>query len=241
VDVASLENERALSHAAWLAALATVVGYPRLGDLAGRAVGPLVAARAATLVRAGALTAVDDARSSVHALQAFCTDDRGLRMRLGGLGAVAAAELAARGVDGPVARASGLDVDARAGVRRYVAIGFRLLVEDGGDALARTRLRAREAAAALGLASALLAQDDSVTVTGNGSDAPAGGFGVPVSVEGPRGPLRVTARPHGAPAVAAPGHGALLELAGRAMEGLEHASALAVLVSFDLSPWRVGP
>lgn len=260
-SLAALEVERALSHAAWLSALAAVLGHARLGAVSARAVAALVAVRAAVLPPTGSPRAagpdphlVPTATTSaavgpVEALHTLCAEDRGLRMRLAGLGVTDPAELTARRVGGPVARAAGLGHDARTGDPAYAAADFRPVLAERGDALARTRVRAAEASAALELATALLDRSAPGGHGGRGPDASpefdgSGGRVAPLRpavVEGPRGPLHAVAAPNGTPAVAAPGHSALLALAGRAMCGLELASAMAVLVSFDLSPWRVGP
>lgn len=230
-SLAALEVERALSHVAWLSALARILGHARMFDVAARAVAALLAARTAVLRSDPTGTAAASAAlGPLDALNTLCADDRGLRMRLAGLGVTDPAELAARRIGGPVARAAGLGSDARADDAAYAPANFRMVVEERGDALARMRVRAAEASAALRLAQALLdARDDCAGPRG------------PAVVEGPRGPLHAVAGPDGTAAVAAPGHAALLVLVGHAMCGLELASAMAVLVSFDLSPWRVGP
>lgn len=230
--LAALEVERALSHAAWAGALAAVLGHGALADVTDRAVRVLVGARNAVAACGGAdaVAAITDALGPVERLERMCCRDRGLRSRLRGVASVDPGGYRRQPVGGPNARAAGLRRDVRLEDPRYLAVGFAPVLDDGSDALARTRVRGREAAAALSLARRLLVDD----VPDNDRERPVR------AVEGPRGPLLVVSSRDGAAAVAAPGGVVQRELAADAVEGLELSSALAGLVSFDLSPWRVG-
>lgn len=236
-----VEVERALSHAAWLQTLGHALGWPRLAD------GALSLARTLVAARAAASSALEPASvAGLHdalAVAAAAAEDlrrplasRVACRRLRGLAWAGADAVGSRGIAGPVARAAGLDADARRDDPLYTALGFEPVLAQAGDAEARTTVRARELRSSLQLAAAAL----------DGADPGRPPLGAPPQprdaavVEGPRGPLRATVGPSGAVEVAAPGAAALLELAGEAVAGLELGAAIAGLVSFDLSPWRVG-
>lgn len=224
--VVAVEVERALSHAAWLQALGHALGWGRLADDALALARALLPARAAS----GALPP-----DALHAATARADDLRRLlggrvaRQRLRGLAPADADAVRSRGIGGPVARAAGVDDDARSADPLYSDLGFEPVVARAGDAEARTAVRAAELRASLDLAAAAAAREGGANGSGN-----------PAVVEGPRGPLRATVDPAGTLRVAAPGAAGLLELAGEAVAGLELGAAIAGLVSFDLSPWRVG-
>ncbi len=65
---------------------------------------------------------------------------------LAGRGKVSGADVVKFGGVGPVARGSGVSADIRADdpYAAYSELGFKIVVEAGGDVLARTRVRARE-------------------------------------------------------------------------------------------------
>lgn len=170
-------------------------------------------------------------RRQVERLLGLLVGSRRLRSRTRGRAKTPRDRIADSGVAGPVARAAGLSRDARAGDPLYEALGFRQTTLAEGDAEARTLLRAYEAASALDLAIAALAQ--------GGDREPASPDRTAETVmEGPRGPVRARFD-GGRLEVGAPGAAELLDLAGEAVEGLEVGSALAALASFDLSGWRV--
>jgi hypothetical protein len=159
-----------------------------------------------------AIAALPDPVAAQRAVDAVATmvhESRSLRVRTRGKGIVSAGAASAAGLDGPNARASGLTQDPRGGDRRYLALGFAPVTRTEGDALARTLVRVDEASAGVRLAAA------ASQATGEApSEAP---------LDGPRGT----------------GGGAARQVAGEAMVGAEWSAALAILASFDLSPWRV--
>jgi len=210
-ELAAVEVERAVSHTAWLRAFARVLGWSELIDRTGGALAALAVLP----------PALELARPRLEALADLAESSRRLRWRTAGRGRVSPERARALGLHGPSARASGLPVDARTEDPRYRRLGFQPIVRTEGDALARTRVRAAEAVAAVELAVAALAI----------ADPPPTAAG---PVEGPRGPLSAAGG-----RLEAPGESAALVAAGEAMTGLEWASALTVLASFDLSPWRV--
>lgn len=227
--LAGIECERALSHAAWLRGLGEILGWAELAGRACAAVSALLPARAALEAEDGrtARGVLEAALPRADGLRGLLERSRRLRLRTRGVAFAGPEVLEGTRIGGPVARAAGLERDARAGDPTYAALGFAVELASGGDAEARTLVRAREAAASVRLALAALATLD------------RGDLAAAVPVEGPRGALG--ARAHdGQTMLEAPGAGDLLGVAAAAVVGLELASALAGVASFDLSPWRVG-
>lgn len=240
VRIAAVETERALSHLSWLRAFGFVLGWPELAQRADRAVEALAPARtrlerAAALGEAGGReeTAILDASSApVDRVRLLLDGSRRLRSRTRGRAETAIQRVVDTGLGGPAARAAGVTGDARTRDPLYEALGFREVCLAEGDAEARTVLRTAEAAAALELAAAALAEVGSAEA--GAPDLPAEAL-----VEGPRGSVRA-AFESGRLQIGAPGAAAALELAGEAITGLEVGSALVGLASFDLSGWQVG-
>jgi Respiratory-chain NADH dehydrogenase, 49 Kd subunit len=240
--VAALEVERAVSHLAWLRALGRLLGWPLLLDRCTRALYGLpglahqLAARTETGADSedAALSALGRAAAHVDGVAALVVTSRLLRMRTAGLGVLTDEQAAQAGLRGPAARASGIQDDVRAGHPLYDRLGFEPVVRTGGDAHARTLVRAEEARESVRLARAALRAAADQTATGAGFVAADG------QLEGPRGPLRAH---HGVAGwhLAAAGADEALRAAGEAMVGAEWAAALVALASFDLSPWGVGP
>jgi NADH:ubiquinone oxidoreductase subunit D len=216
--LADVELERLVSHLAWLRSFARLLGWAELTARCRAALAPVLEARRHV---------ADDPRAAVASLAAAdslvqtlvgLAGGRRMRRRTVGRGVVPAA--GAEVLRGPNARASGAGRDARAGDPRYAALEFEPVVADDGDARARVCVRAREAAEAVRLARGALERasrrEAAPDVTGSG-------------IEGPRGPAGLRSVTDAA-----------LRVAGDAAVGHEWASALVVLASFDLSPWRVG-
>jgi hypothetical protein len=231
--IAAVELERAVSHVAWLRAFARLLGWAALVEGCTAALGPLGAARRA--VRDG-LPAGSDLDHGLGALAALGGAVRGRRMsvRTRGRAVVGADAVAAHGLAGPVARATGVATDARSDDSVYAALGFAPVVEADGDVRARTVLRHAEAVAAGELAVAALAHDATGHAVSPFGDGAGGAL-----VEGPRGPLRARVT-GGALRLAAPGAHAARTIAARSAVGQEWAGALVCIASFDLSPWRIG-
>jgi hypothetical protein len=223
--IAAVEVERALSHTTWLRSFGRLLGWPKLVERTSRAVTTLIEAQRLNLAELG------QARSELDALGDFVRGSHWLAWRAGGRAHISADRARELGLHGPVARASGVVDDARLNHPLYERLGFEPVIRAEGDALARTLVRASEAAAAVELAMRALE-------AGVLSDAlpPASD---PAIVEGPRGPLHARldgSRWH----LDAPGQAAALTAAGACAVGAEWAAALVGLASFDLSPWRVG-
>lgn len=218
------ELERALSHTMWLSRFADLLGWVDLGRRLRLAATPLVPrqAQSAELPRSPGREDLDPLASALSGLPG----SRRLASRLRGLARVDRELSVETGLAGPVARASDAGGDARSEDPAYRELGFEPVLLAGGDALARTELRIREALASLGLAFA--AAD-----AGRLSDADG-------PVESPRGPLAAAgAGPGGARLVVDRGAAPVTRAAERTVEGLELASALVAVASFDLDPWTV--
>lgn len=191
VPIATLELARAREHLRWLADALVMHGLPALG---------LRALRLAHRVRLGDAPEVQQFARRLAWTQVF-------RWSLAGVGRIEGEQLT--GLDaGPVARASGLAIDARLDDPAYQALGFEPIVHEGGDAAARWRQRLAEAAQSLQLADR--AGDQRTERTG--------------AVESPGGRLDATSAPSAR----------LLELVPDLITGLEWGDAITTLVSLDL-------
>jgi len=210
--VIAIERERALSHLCWLLGFGVVLGWQELSDRARRT--------AVNLIDRDAV-ALEVALRECEGLLGMLQGSRRLARRTRGRGSVPRDLAAARGLRGPNARASGVVDDPRADSDVYRRLGFSPRTGEAGDAEARVLQRAGEALDSLRLFA--VARETTM---------PAAGAG-PAAVEGPRGPLEAAdgrLRTEGA--------GAARQIAGELAGGLEWASALAVVASFDLSPWE---
>lgn len=225
--IAAVEVERALSHAASARELGRALGWQELADAATRAVRSCLLVRKALADAAAWPGALEEARRASERLLTLVEGSRRLRARTRGRGRLTAAQAA--GIGGPPARAAGVPVDARLGDPLYEALGFELATLTGGDAEARTVLRASEACGALRLAGAAAGE------RGSDADVPPPAT---AAVEGPRGPL-FASRSGGRWQAAAPGAGRLLQAVAGACSGETWSGAVVALVSFDLSPWRM--
>jgi hypothetical protein len=191
VPVAGLELARARHHLAWLAEALRVSGLESYGRRV---------LRLAQTVRPDAAQPVDD-------LSRWLRRNLSLRWGTRGVGMVSASQAAAL-PGGPVARASGVERDARSLDPAYQRLGFAPLVLQEGDALARWRLRLAEAQQALALAQ-----------RAGGSLTTSSG-----SVEGPGGPIG------GDRSASA----ALVALLPDLLVGMEWGDAVTTVVSLDI-------
>ncbi len=147
VAIADLELARARAHLRSVAEALLAAGLEALA---------LRALRIAANLRAGDGALVRRLATIISATQV-------LRWSLRGVGAVPPEAVAGLGA-GPVARASGLREDLRLEDPAYRDLGFAPLVDAGGDAAARLRLRLGEAVQSLDLAAR--AGDRAATATG---------------------------------------------------------------------------
>lgn len=223
--VGALERERAACHLGWLAGFGGLLGYPWSNDSAGRLQVALL----------GAADAQEVGRLEPEVGKVLRRVARTplLARRLKGIGALPDdAE-----TSGPVARASGLAKDARTEDAAYRNLGFEPVVRDGGDALARLRVRVAEIEQSL----VLVRRAGTVSFTGEKPATNARGTGN-ATLETPRGvaSLRVALRDDavgdlelGTPSSVHQG------LIGAVAEQREVADALVGVASLDVSPWEV--
>lgn len=223
--VGVLERERAASHLSWLAGFARLLGLNRLERRAARL--------QLAVQDASSPEELPGLRREAGELAREVRRTPLLRRRLRGIGALPAGAEAL----GPVARATGAAVDARAGEEAYRALGFEPVVGGGGDALARLLVRLAEMEQSL-----RLAEEAGAVVSPEGpAHATPSGTGT-ATVETPRGAARLSVAIEGGTVI-----GGDLEtpstrhlcLAGAAAEGREVADALVGVASLDLSPWEV--
>ena len=144
--VAVLEWERATSHLNWLVALGYLLGFAWMEQHGARLYHALAGAASASEVMA-LEPAVERFLSRVRRAPL-------LERRLRGIGTVKVA--ADDGARGPVARASGIGWDARTADSWYTRRGFEPVVAEGGDALARLRVRMEEISQSLSLLKAVV-------------------------------------------------------------------------------------
>lgn len=222
--VGALELERAASHLGWLANLGYLIG----GRWLSRRAGELQLA----LLRAPDAGEVERLRTDVGRFIGRVGRTPLLKKRLEGIGSLSPTEAA-----GPVARAGGVDADARADEPAYRDLGFAPVVREGNDALARLRVRLEEVERSLDLVVAA----GSVGAPDRPASVPDSGTGR-AAVETPRGAatLSVTLQGGAVSAVELDAPSARnLALIGAVTEGKEVGDALVGVASLDLSPWEV--
>lgn len=228
--IGALERERAINHLGWLAALGEVLGA---AWLARRAAGLQL-----DLVRSSNVAEVMRLRSGIDRFLQNTHRISLLARRLAGIGVIDPATAAT--AHGPVARASGVATDARAGDSAYHARGFAPVLRHDGDALARFQVRLAE----IGQSLDLVAAARSLTVVSPQVPPDLSGAGL-ATIETPRGAASVHIEvDHGHVHMAhvqtpSAAHVALLPRVTEGAEGAELADALAGIVSLDLSPWEI--
>ncbi|ABG03108.1 Ni Fe-hydrogenase III large subunit-like protein [Rubrobacter xylanophilus DSM 9941] len=219
----ALERERAASHLGWLSGFAYLIGHRWLARRAAEL--QLAVLRAEPAGMPGLRAA---ARSLARRIERTPL----LARRLEGIGALPGGT----GASGPVARAAGVRTDARCGEGAYRALGFEPVVREGGDALARLRVRLAEIEESLGLAAAAGSLDIPAPRAATG----ASGAGA-ATVETPRGTATLRVALSDGEVVSAELEGPSarhLALVGRVAEQRELADALVGVASLDLSPWE---
>jgi len=197
VPIAELELARAVEHLRWAA------GTLRTGGLAAMGTRVLRAAAAATVTDADALRDVVRRLRRVRWFLASGARRSPAGDALAGLGL------------GPVARATGLEEDARSRDPAYAALGFEPIVTTDGDAMARWRQRLAEVEQSI----------DLVRRAGLDARTTPGG-----AVESPRGLLRAGDAPFDR----------LRSLVPDMVAGSEWGDAVASIVSLDLDPEEAG-
>ncbi|QIN85279.1 hypothetical protein GBA63_18905 [Rubrobacter tropicus] len=222
--VGALERERAVSHLNWMAGFGYLIGYSWL------------AKRAEVLQLALLRTGNEGtARISTEVRRLVRRLERTplLRRKLDGVGVVPDLD----GASGPVARADGRSIDARVGEDAYRSLGFEPVVVEGGDALARLRVRLAETERSLQLVEKVGGASASGAVPENAS----AGRGE-ATLETPRGAATLAVTLESGEVVVvelhtpSTGH---IELIGPVTEQRELGDALTGVASLDLSPWEV--
>ena len=220
----AVERERIVSHLGWLAGFAGQTGMVWLERRA-----------AALQLALRDLPADEIARraGSVRALLRRVRATPLMKAKLAGIGHLDGDA----SVGGPVARASGRKKDARAGDPVYTALGFAIVTQTGGDALARLRQRCDEIAQSLDLIAsageiAIPVSPDIGTISGQGT----------AEIETPRGPaqldLTLEAGRIASAKITTP-FAAQIDLIDRLTAQTELADALTAIGSLDLDPWEV--
>ena len=220
----AVERERIVSHLGWLAGFAGQTGMVWLERRA-----------AALQLALRDLPADEIARraGSVRALLRRVRATPLMKAKLAGIGHLDGDA----SVGGPVARASGRKKDARAGDPVYAALGFAIVTQTGGDALARLRQRCDEIAQSLDLIAsageiAIPVSPDIGTISGQGT----------AEIETPRGPaqldLTLEAGRIASAKITTP-FAAQIDLIDRLTAQTELADALTAIGSLDLDPWEV--
>ncbi|QEE37371.1 NADH-quinone oxidoreductase subunit D [Octadecabacter sp. SW4] len=220
---AAMERERVASHLGWLADLARQTGLSWLER------------RAATLqwgLRMADVQEIARRAPAVHALIARYRRAPLLRDKLAGIGRI---DLSGTKISGPVARASGIETDARAGEPAYGALEFATLTWDGGDAWARLLHRLDE----IGQSLDLIARAGAIALPAAPEKLPTDGHGM-ASVETPRGKaalhLNLTGGAVETLHLTTP-FAALAATVGPMTQQMELAEALSAIGSLDLDPW----
>lgn len=210
IPVVELERARARHHLRWLAHTLRVHG---LGALGCRCLKLAEAVDSADLTRVA---------GQVRSLRRFLERSRSLGWATSRAGAIDPSQIAGLAL-GPVSRAAGIAVDARANDPAYRELGFRTCVQSpgkhGSDARDRWRQRMDEIVQSLDLAA-------------RAGDRHAGGPGS--RVEGPQGTL-----------AAAPGwrnpSAHLIEQLPDRVKGLEWGDMVTTIVSLDLDVRAAAP
>lgn len=195
IPIAVLELARARSHLRWLSDALYAL------DLSSLAV------RALTLAERLDPRDPTGVAAGLDPLLRRLERSRSLAWATRGVGRVEAGR--ARETDGPVARAAGLEIDARCDDDTYGTLGFRPITHRDGDAWARWRQRIAEVRQSIDLAL-------------RAGEARSGGSGV---VEDPRG--TIVSGPESAT-------GSALELIPGLVAGLEWGDAVLTIISLDL-------
>jgi Ni,Fe-hydrogenase III large subunit len=229
--VAAVELERAVSHLNWLASFGYLLGYSWLSGKAG--------GWQQALNRCHDLASIASLEQRLLAFVERVRRDLLLSSRLRGIGRLVADDL--EGVSGPIARASGLEVDARLDDPLYQSLGFEPALRHEGDGRARLTVRLEEIRQSLSLVLAGGRFRSTVTDPAARSTAARAREAGEVKVETPRGTARLRLRTNKMTVTEAKLYtpsAASMKLIEKVTVGLELADALTAVASLDISPWE---
>ena len=222
--IAAVERERMASHFGWLAGVGAQSGF---GWLDKRAAALQMQLRAATHAEIAGLA------PDISAVLARLQRTPLLNDKLKGIGRLTGDHV----MSGPVARAAGTARDARSDDPVYAELGFAVLTQAGGDALARLTQRCGEILQSL----ELVARAGAIALPEPHPIGAASGAGEAV-VETPRGAARLNLTLQKGKVATAeietPGAAGIALIAPVA-EGRELGDALTGIGSLDISPWEV--
>jgi NADH-quinone oxidoreductase subunit D len=177
--VIELELERINSHMLWLGHMANIIGYKTLFmffwkerehalDIFEKLTGGRIHHNFSKLNSARYDLPIDAQSFMLPRLERiekkvedYLNTFRGdsiIKARLRGVGTITKEEARKLCVVGPVARASGVDNDVRNSMPEYKQLGFKPIMEDGCDSMARTLVRLKEVLHSVGLVKEALQQ-----------------------------------------------------------------------------------
>nr|WP_306263853.1 heavy metal-binding domain-containing protein [Pararhizobium sp. IMCC3301] len=221
---AAVERERIVSHLGWLAGFAGQTGMVWLERRA---------AALQLVLRASPVDEIARRAGSVRALMSRVRATPLMKAKLAGIGLLDNDA----SVGGPVGRASGRQEDARARDPVYTALGFAIVTQTGGDALARLHQRCDE-----------IAQSQDLIASAGAIAFPASSYIGKISGEGraeietPRGPAQLELSLENgriASARLTTPFAAQIDLIDGLTAQTELADALTAIGSLDLDPWEV--
>jgi Ni,Fe-hydrogenase III large subunit len=225
--IGALERHRAANHLGWLADFAALLGIGWMSDRA--------AELHLALVRAGDIAHVTMLLAPIDTLIRRGSRVPLLKRRLAEIGTFdmeSAADL-----QGPVAKAAGIETDSRSGEPLYQTLAFEPVLRDANDAWSRYQVRLAEISQSLDFVSALGVCSVEHTpiasnLTGSGS----------ATIETPRGMatlhIEVNDGVVRSADVQTPSQN-LVKLVPTVAEHAELADALVGIASLDISPWEV--
>ena len=225
--VGALERARTLSHLGWLSAFGRLLGYRWFEEQA--------AELQLAVVNAADLSSLAPARDGVRRLVELVERTPMSHRRLSGVGVIPP-DGYGDWLTGPVARAAGLEHDARVGDPAYGSFGFAPVTRSSSDALARLEVRLHEVIQSLDLLEKAVTWSlPTPSGSPNATEATA-------ALEMPRGEASIhVVLDQGevsAVDVSVPSsmHVDMLPVVA---EGVELADSLVATASLDISPWEL--
>lgn len=225
--VGALERARALSHLGWLSAFGRLLGHRWLEEQAARL--------QLAVVNAADVSSLAPARDGIRRVVERVERTPMIRRRLSGVGVIPP-DGYGDWLTGPVARAAGLENDARIADPAYRSFGFAPVTRTSSDALARLEVRLHEVMQSL----------DLLEKAGTWMlPTPAGSPDVTettAALEMPRGEasIHVVLDRHEVSAVHVSVPSSMhVDMLPVVAEGVELADSLVATASLDISPWEL--